>query len=170
VAVCIAVGRRVAQMRAGEELAPERSTHHHLLVGFLVVSVFGIVAMLLDLIGGIVQPLAFLCDVLDIFIFTFAATLGYGAFLLSRFGGQLPGGQPAFLPNRPWHGTTPPPPGSPPSPPGTPPAGPPPPPATPPPVPPPASPAASAGPPPSGEEPPASGGESGRDEERPPSA
>jgi len=109
VAVCLAVGRRVARMRAGEDaLVGERGSNHHLLVGFAALSMFGIAAVLLDLISPALGPLSFLFDTLDTFIFFFAVTLGYGALLLSRLGAQLPGGIPAFVPNRPWHQPSPP--------------------------------------------------------------
>jgi hypothetical protein len=138
VAVCLAVGRRIARMRAGEDaLVGERGSNQDLLVGFLVISMFGIAAFLLNLISESLGPLSFLFDTLDTFIFFFAATLGYGALLLSRLGAQLPGGIPAFVTNRPWHQPSPPPavppspgtmpaeypPGVPPPPPGPPDAG-----------------------------------------------
>lgn len=100
VALLLAVGRRIAHARSDDEmLAGTRSPYYYLLIGFVAVNFFGILASVFELLGGgFLSAIAVLFDVINLFVLLFAVTLGYGGLLLSRFGSQLPGGSPAFVP------------------------------------------------------------------------
>ena len=100
VAVAVAVGRRVIEIRAGEDI-PEPSAMRSLIFGYLAVSSIWILATLTRLIG--LDGFAGILDALNGFVQVFAIMLGTGALLLSRLGSQLPGGERPFGANRPWH-------------------------------------------------------------------
>ncbi|MEZ5065843.1 MAG: hypothetical protein R3B81_14005 [bacterium] len=121
-ASCLAVGRRVTSMRAGEGLATPGGSSRQLVLGFVTISAFGILTLVLNLVGPAMGPVTLFTGIVHKFVVLFASTLGFGALLLSRLGTQLPGGAPAYVPNRPWETATPPtlPPPPPPAPPAPP--------------------------------------------------
>jgi hypothetical protein len=99
VAVCVAVGRRLAHARDSDaSLGRARSPYFYILVGFLTVHVFWILAAVFETLGSSFGVLSLICNILGAIVLTFANTLGFGAVLLCRFGTQLPGGGPAFIP------------------------------------------------------------------------
>ncbi|MBZ0267768.1 polymer-forming cytoskeletal protein, partial [bacterium] len=91
IAVSLAVGRRIMQVRA-EGLNATNSPYAYAMVGFLALTAIGILGSLFEAFGGFFLTLSVLCNVLNLFVLVFASMLGYGALLLSRFGTQLPAG------------------------------------------------------------------------------
>ncbi len=98
-AVALAVGRRLGHLRDGAaSLGRSRSPYFYILLGFLALHGFWILSSVFDLFGSALGVLSLICSILGAIVLTFANTLGFGAVLLCRFGTQLPGGGPAFVP------------------------------------------------------------------------
>ncbi len=123
VAVTIAVGRRAAHARDGDELPVQRSSYQYVFLGFLVMHSFLIVGTLFEAIGGFFAPIGSLFGILGIFVLTFASMLGFGALFTSRLGtrpigpgpGGMDGGHPGAV-HAGWQPAPPPPPPPPPAP------------------------------------------------------